>query len=444
MRKGASDCAWTRSRSALRSFQVAAFFLAASADRVAPEKSKQVVKVQVASHGKIPSPPTDVVRDVRVRGVRRKMQPKTIDRKSTLDAVDAQKSSEQNVGSHPPSNVKQALGLPGNDGIWQNIQRVLVGLEEECKDGHPPRGAECPTREIQLLKNLRPCTSCSNPRRFGEKNDGGYVFCEEHLKNITAAYSFGINGYDGWGADVSDVLRIPVFEFDCTNSRRPPCPPGKSCNFHFSDLCVVAKGREKKGYETLEQLLARNGHGKRGDTMDLLMQLDVEGYEWKLLGDPHTAGALREFAQLSVEFHDVTTQRFADTAMQLRAILNLREHFEIAHLHGNNCCGMLSHTEAPMGPHIGDTYAIPRVLEILFVNRRLLREQVTRPEPDTGACDSDPPHSPLDAPNLADQNELPIPHLPEFSEVNVTSHDPAAAVVGAVHRAMRSGTSRAP
>jgi len=39
--------------------------------------------------------------------------------------------------------------------------------------------------------------------RYGEGNDGGYLACRNLLKDVRAAYSYGISGYDGWGCAVS-------------------------------------------------------------------------------------------------------------------------------------------------------------------------------------------------------------------------------------------------
>lgn len=43
--------------------------------------------------------------------------------------------------------------------------------------------------------------------------DGGYVMCEDDLKtgSLVGAYSYRVNGYDGWNKDVSERLRIPIY-----------------------------------------------------------------------------------------------------------------------------------------------------------------------------------------------------------------------------------------
>src|SRR5882724_4738151 len=58
-----------------------------------------------------------------------------------------------------------------------------------------------------LFTALRPIklSNCTL-ERFGEKNDGGYLLCANLLGAVQSGYSYGINGYDGWGCDVSSKL----------------------------------------------------------------------------------------------------------------------------------------------------------------------------------------------------------------------------------------------
>merc|ERR1719446_230986 len=95
-------------------------------------------------------------------------------------------------------------------------------------------------------------------------------------------------------------------------------------------------------YKTMKELMALNGHGNRGDVSDLVMQLDVEGYEWELFADPSTADAMLEFSQISIEFHntlkDPTNPKGQGISLEtrLKALENLNKHFVVTHLHGNN------------------------------------------------------------------------------------------------------------
>ena len=63
-------------------------------------------------------------------------------------------------------------------------------------------------RRQALLEDLQPVAleNCEL-KRFGESNDGGYLLCANLLKDVQAAYSYGISGYDGWGCDITHSSR---------------------------------------------------------------------------------------------------------------------------------------------------------------------------------------------------------------------------------------------
>ena len=62
-------------------------------------------------------------------------------------------------------------------------------------------------------------------RRFGEDHDGGYLVCGSWLDAVTAGYSYGINGYDGWGCGVATVTGKPVHQYDWLNTTVPSGNP---------------------------------------------------------------------------------------------------------------------------------------------------------------------------------------------------------------------------
>src|SRR5262245_1954421 len=64
------------------------------------------------------------------------------------------------------------------------------------------------TARQQLFAELTPVTlrNC-RLKRYGEPHDGGYLMCENLMGAATASYSYGIDGRDDWGCDVSRQLR---------------------------------------------------------------------------------------------------------------------------------------------------------------------------------------------------------------------------------------------
>jgi hypothetical protein len=218
-----------------------------------------------------------------------------------------------------------------------------------------------------LLKELQPVTlSTCRLERFGEPHDGGYLVCANLLGDVTAGYSYGISGYDGWGCQVSTTLRVPVHQYDCFDARVPACD-GQTV-FHNECIGAEAATIENRAYDTLEHHLTRNGHG----SSRIVMKIDVEGAEWDVF-TTSSDEVLDRIDQLVVEFHGTSEMRFAS------AVLRLKRFFHVANLHMNN--------------HACDPGSAPFpawAYEVLFVNKRL--DTVT-PEPRAT------PFHPLDRPN---------------------------------------------
>jgi len=205
-------------------------------------------------------------------------------------------------------------------------------------------------------------------KRYGSTHDGGYVMCENLMGDAKASYSYGIDGRDKWGCDVSKQLGTTVHEYDCFNLTRPSCERG---TFQFHEECIgdqksIIEGRP---YDTLSNQLARNGDSGK----HLIVKMDVEGAEWaSLLATPDSV--LDTIDQLVVEFHGSEEAEFAST------IEKLKRHFYLANFHANNF--LCSQTFEPFTAWAN---------EVLFVNKRI---GVLDP---SGAIPN-PPNA-LDAPN---------------------------------------------
>lgn len=214
--------------------------------------------------------------------------------------------------------------------------------------------------------------------RFGEPHDGGYLMCGNLLQEVEAGYSYGIDGYDGWGCQISDTLKVPVHQYDCFNTALPAC--AADTTFHAECVGPSAESIDDRSFDTIEGQLAKNGDaGAR-----VVMKMDIEGAEWdSLLRTPDAV--LANIDQLAVEFHRINQEKF------VQVIEGLKRTFHVAHLHFNN------HVCEP-GLDPFPSWAF----EVLLVNRRI------------GLVDDPPvlvrgPH-PLDTPsasNLPDCQALP-------------------------------------
>ena len=203
--------------------------------------------------------------------------------------------------------------------------------------------------------------------RFGEPGDGGYLLCANLLDGVSAGYSYGISGYDGWGCDIATRQRVPVHQYDCFNLTRPACPATTA----FHEECVAGAPKVENGrtFSTLERHLQANGDG----ASRVVMKMDVEGAEWDaFLTAPDDV--LERIDQLVVEFHGTDQRRF------LYAVRRLKQYFHVANLHMNNHSCDAAHAPFPAWAY-----------EVLFVSRRLA-------EASPGAAPRQPFH-PLDHPN---------------------------------------------
>jgi hypothetical protein len=243
---------------------------------------------------------------------------------------------------------------------------------------HQRVAAEARQRQ-RLFDALRPVV-LSNCRleRFGEPHDGGYLMCANLLESVQAGYSYGINGFDQWGCDVSTKRGVPLHQYDCFDTRTTSCPTGKVV---FHPECISDAPRTQDGliFDTFANQLAKNGdRGKR-----VVLKIDVEGAEWDSF--LHASDeVLGRIDQLVVEFHGVREIK------HLIVVERLKRLFHVAHLHFNNYS-----CDPSLAPFPAWAY------EVLFVNKRI---GVVDPSRRAGGLHQ------LDAPNAPDGQDCQAGH----------------------------------
>lgn len=294
--------------------------------------------------------------------------------------------------------------------VPQNDRNDARHVMKQCRDA--AKGRDNATTD--LLRLFRPCVSCGAYNRVGSANDGGYVMCPDLLKNVRAAYSFGINGVDDWGASISSTLGVPVFQFDCWNKQRPACTED-NCDLTFREECLSqfkdyrtdqrvhsVPSKAGKVSRSLEEHLERNPPPPTLNTNvvggDLLLKMDVESSEWNAI--THTGlHTLKRMRQILVEFHvlsDVACHAFYGDV--IKHILDAG--FAVAHIHGNNW--------GPMDVFDDGKYMLPDAVEVTFVNREALPAQLLQ----QSACASEQEILLEDARNRWSSPELPPSQLP--------------------------------
>jgi len=253
---------------------------------------------------------------------------------------------------------------------------------EQALQSYAATSTEPDTREF--LGSLKLCVPCNNLERFGENNDGGYVMCTDGLeKGLRGAYSYGINGFDGWGMAVASRYNIALNEYDCTNAKKPAVCQGCAVTFH--DECILnSNGKSQPKFKTLSQQFLESGNANSEDR-SLLLKIDVESAEWKVFAEEPVEN-LKKFREIVVEYHDIA--KVQNHRLYSMATKQLEKAgFAVAHLHANNFGG---------GLHNMLDYKVPDVLEVTYM------------EKPSGGCSANIPyHVPLDQANNADIPEIP-------------------------------------
>jgi hypothetical protein len=217
-------------------------------------------------------------------------------------------------------------------------------------------------------------------KRFGALNDGGYLMCENLMDGVQSAYSYGIDGRDEWGCDISEKYHLPVHQYDCFNTTRPVCSGGK---FIFHEECIggTVVRTDNKYFDTLTNQIIKNSDSKK----TLVVKMDVEGAEWDSLLMTSDE-VLNSINQLAIEFHAPATRKY--NRIYIETIKKLKKNFIVAHVHFNNCCcSRLSSQFHPL------------TFEVLLVNKRIGIIDASGKKPLL-------PHA-LDAPNLPYRKDCP-------------------------------------
>jgi hypothetical protein len=236
--------------------------------------------------------------------------------------------------------------------------------------------------------------------RVGAECDGGYVVNERSVLHSQYLMSFGIN--DDWSFELDFLKRKPdvkVFGFDYSVSKsvfRSRMLNALNeilsvkfalliCSFNWSGVRRKLSNLKRwtKTYSGFSQFVAKKNvrfyaRGVSNQSTatfstfaeafqsisshevaenSVFVKLDIEQSEFRVL--PDLLKLERYINGLAIEFHDldILWTQFVELMEQLK------QHFEITHIHGNNYGGLIPNSE------------IPRVLEITFAKKDLISEE---------------------------------------------------------------------
>lgn len=201
---------------------------------------------------------------------------------------------------------------------------------------------------LDTISSLRPIVPGHDLIRVGAPGDGGYLLPED-FDGVVACFSPGVDA-------------VSEFEKDCVR---------RGIKVHMLDASVEGPaGDFEDGTFSFEKLFLGTSNSESTIRIDdwirvkcpgegdLILQMDIEGAEWEVLGSM-TDETLLRFRHLVIEFHDMEFL-WSKGSMHRHSILKrLTGTHHVVHVHANNCCGLYKR----------EGIDIPRVIEISFLRK---------------------------------------------------------------------------
>lgn len=205
-------------------------------------------------------------------------------------------------------------------------------------------------RDVQsFIESLHPIDCGIDLIRAGSNADGGYLIPND-LNGIEYCFSPGVSNLADFESQLAD-LNIRSFLADYSVASLPLERP----EFTFDKKFLGSSNRDP--FFTLSAWKEKYLKGYAGD---LLLQMDIEGYEYEtILSTPETL--LDQFRIIIIEFHELDKLFDAfDFTLISSCFEKLLQFFYVVHIHPNNTSEVVTRGEI----------AIPAVMEFTFLNKR--------------------------------------------------------------------------
>lgn len=227
----------------------------------------------------------------------------------------------------------------------------------------------------ELIKSIRPQETNAHLVRLGGVGDGGYLVPND-LENLEACFSPGVGGRSTFEIDCAE-LGMKIFMADGSVNK----PFLKDLPFNFIKKFIG--GKKSKDFITLEDWISA---AQIEENRDLLLQMDIEGYEYEVL-KATSVGTLKKFRIIIIEFHMLTSIGFPYYYQRTKnALEKLLLNHTCVHIHTNNACGK---------EKIFDI-EVPGVAEFTFLrNDRIHEKRELLSLPHSLDIDNSPVHDPL-------------------------------------------------
>jgi Methyltransferase FkbM domain len=203
-----------------------------------------------------------------------------------------------------------------------------------------------------FIKKLHPLSTDKSLIRLGPTGDGGYVLPND-LVGISACFSPGVSSVSGFEKDCAN-LGMQVFLADKSVEQ----PADKHELFHFTKKFVGVTSNED--FMTLDHWVMSS---LPNQDSDLLLQIDIEGYEYEVFLSMSDS-LMQRFRIIVVEFHSLDqlwSKPFFKVAS--RAFDKILQTHTCVHIHPNNVAGMLRKNGID----------IPKVMEFTFLRNDRIR-----------------------------------------------------------------------
>lgn len=192
----------------------------------------------------------------------------------------------------------------------------------------------------RILPEIHPTQTDRPLIRIGPQGDGGYLVPDD-LEGIQACFSPGVSSISG-------------FELECANrgmdvylaDASVESPEHEHPRFHFAKNFIgdVTKGN----FITMNDWM----HKSLGDdTGDLILQMDIEGWEYKAL-NAISENNMSRFRIIIVEFHGLDYL----LNYKIHTFRRILKNHTCVHIHPNNCSEPTMIGKSP----------VPRMMEFTF------------------------------------------------------------------------------
>ncbi|MBC7981240.1 MAG: FkbM family methyltransferase [Armatimonadetes bacterium] len=211
----------------------------------------------------------------------------------------------------------------------------------------------CKTTPYELvetfIRGVRPLTTNHELIRMGSEYDGGYLLPND-LTGINACFSPGVSNTSDFEVQIAD-LGIKCYMADYSVE----APPLNHALFEFERKFLGAENNQI--FMTLENWVSRNAP----EGNDLLLQMDIEGYEYDVILNT-SSQILQRFRIIVIEFHDL--EHMLDKLgffLINSTFAKLLQDFEIVHIHPNNI--------KKANRAIYKSSEVPSVIEVTFLRK---------------------------------------------------------------------------